>query len=498
MVPAGRGALAEYRINGGISVQETYSDNVNLAPDGEDRRSDLFTQISPFVTIRGKSARTSGALNFAHDRFISLNDTQGDSVQNRLTATGQAELWKHVAFLNGQASISQQLTNPLEPVVDSPVGQLRNRTEVRSVRLNPTFRHHFGTYLETLTSVSLGRVETKTDELKSRTMLSSSFDANTGRRFTRFRLGFGVTTSQAFADSGDNQTTSDTHAGINGSYRISRSVSVNGSAGYRLMVDDTLDHEPNEATWRVGGTWRPSSRTSFTLGYGHDYGRDSVSFQGNQRVGRRASVTANYTESISTSQVREFDNISFIGVAEDGTLIDLRTGLPFAASTEDFPLQNAASYNRSFTLAFTGATGKTSYSGNLRYTERETDATDANDQVYGGGLTLSRALARRASARVNLDYRHSELGAATRNQYNASVGLSLGYRAIDTSFTARYTFYDFQKGGSDSHDIQFAAALSYHFFKDISANLGYNLIRRLSNDGDLLENSVSLGLTKTF
>ena len=110
---------------------------------------------------------------------------------------------------------------------------------------------------------------------------------------------------------------------------------------------------------------------------------------------------------------------------------------------------------------------RNSFNGGGFWEERFTELTGITQTTFGGNFSLSRQLS---------------------NRLNGSIGLSV--QMVDFGTPDKREDIDY--GGS--------ASLSYQVRNDIRARLSYNLTLTKVNNApdDLLENSVSLGLTKSF
>jgi len=74
-----------------FELRETYSDNVDLEPDGQDQSS-LTTEIVPGVTLRTESARVTAALDaFPIIRHQTAGSDEGVSIAGDLAGFGTVE-----------------------------------------------------------------------------------------------------------------------------------------------------------------------------------------------------------------------------------------------------------------------------------------------------------------------------------------------------------------------------------------------------------------------
>ncbi len=99
-------AAGDLTITPSLEVRQTYSDNIDLEPDGEEE-SALTSELVPGVRIRSESARVTGALNaFPILRHQTDGDDEGYSVAGNLAGLGTVEAAEDLFFVDAQASVS--------------------------------------------------------------------------------------------------------------------------------------------------------------------------------------------------------------------------------------------------------------------------------------------------------------------------------------------------------------------------------------------------------
>lgn len=456
----------DWSITPSIGVSETFSDNANLATDDEDRNSDFITRVSPAISVRGTGARGSLNLDYAHDRSFYHRNTRDDADSNRLEGTGLVELWKHSFFIDGRASISQVVEDETEPTSRSVAGQDVNRTEARAYNVSPFFRHHFGTWVETETRYSYGGVMTEGDTVEDTTTQSEQIRINSGRRFTFLQWSLSGLNSKT-ANEGAEPAERERRADLDFTYLLSRSISLTAGVGYEDIEAPDLTSQPKGITWRTGFTLQPTPRTSLRFSTGERNGDTNYDFEGSHALSPRTSIRASYNETIQTSQGQIRDNLNNLGFDPvTGEPINTQTRQPFG-SDDAFGLTERTFRQKRFSLFLDGTRRRNTFNFGLFWEERETETTNTVETVIGGSAGLSRRL----STRLN-------------------GGLSFSYRATDFGTMDDRT----------EDEINASTSLSYQVRNDIAATLTYDLTLRKVNNGpdDLVENSVTLGLTKSF
>lgn len=147
---AGRGAANSggrkgWVITPRISVTETWTDNLALAPDGQ-RDKALITAVSPGITIASNSGAIRGTFDYTLDGLAYLKSDRSARVQNQLNTQLTAELAPQALFVDVAGNISQQSISAFGQ--QSPSSQLDNpnRTETRTLQVSPYWRGTLGQF----------------------------------------------------------------------------------------------------------------------------------------------------------------------------------------------------------------------------------------------------------------------------------------------------------------------------------------------------------------
>lgn len=139
-----------------VSLSQTWTDNNTLSSVAKDAA--LITVLSPGLTLASKTGMFKGMLDYAISGVFYGKSEQKDRTQQALTANGVAELIDNFLFVDGRATIGQQLTSAFgQQSVDQSLNN-PNSTEVATVNLSPFVRGRLfglasyelrGTYAET-------------------------------------------------------------------------------------------------------------------------------------------------------------------------------------------------------------------------------------------------------------------------------------------------------------------------------------------------------------
>lgn len=456
----------EWTISPAIRATTIFSDNANGANDREDRNSDQTLALSPSIAVNGTGGRVSLNLAYTHNRFYSRQDTSEGSTTNTMTANGQAEVWDRVAFVAVTSSITRQVVDPTETVSATDNGNDTNRTTVRTFSVAPFFLHHFGNWLETESRTTFTVTQSETDEFTNTNSTGSNFSFNSGNRFTIFTFGGNFNRVKEVRDNGEPRSVSTT---LNTNYRfqVSRKLSLISSVGWEKIDDPALSEEPNGIIWEAGISTQPSSRTSLELTVGDRFETTTVRMNGSYQLSSRSSLTASYSESITTSQEQLNEDLSFVITGPGGQLIDSRTGLAFDPSASELGFQTSLFRQKVFSANFSTNRRRGSYTAGFNWERRTTDSTNILERVLSFNLSASRTLSSRLSAFASTSFSMSDPGTPDQRE--------------DWTHTL-------------------TGSLTYQLMENTNASLNYARSQTRSTEGsnNFRDNTVTISLTRNF
>lgn len=489
---------ADWRITPSLSAQETYTDNVFLAPDKppaatttrtaaeRQKESDLITQIVPGVAVVGRGGRASVFADYSLDKKFFRDHSERDSLNHRFTTAGNVEVWDKQAFIDARASMSRQTVSALEPTSQSAAGQEVNQVDVLNTDITPYFLHHFGTWLETRSELGYrtfsthnpsedvtraadgvsGAGTTGTQTVNDTQTYHAAFMANTGRRFTHTRVSLRDVRDKLIRSGGAPHAKTE-RTNIDLTQIISPEWSLLAGIGKEKIEDETLIENRDAITWNAGAAWQPGRRTNVRATYGETAIGETYDFNLSHRFSEFTTLNVVYTEAIQNEQNQQATTLSFLGTDANGNLIDTRTGAPFGQDSDSFGLQNIAFIQRRFQATLSGSRGRTVFSASAVRETREYEAINVLATTLEGRADLSRRLSSRSSVSAGVSYQDQDFG-----------------DSIDRTDTR----------------LSLNASWSYQIGPHLSSSLSYRRTQRESTveTSNMTENAVTLGLVQTF
>ena len=108
--------LGGWRVTPRLSVGTTYSDNIRLAPPGEEE-GDTVLQVDPGISVRKQGGRLNLRLDYTAQGLFYADHRDANQINNSLLAFGTAELYQDNLFLDAYGSVSQVLLFPVDELM---------------------------------------------------------------------------------------------------------------------------------------------------------------------------------------------------------------------------------------------------------------------------------------------------------------------------------------------------------------------------------------------
>ncbi len=475
------------RFSPSVFLQEVYSDNIRLAPKGEEQ-SAWVTAITPGFFVNGQSGRYNLNLNYRLQGIYNAGGDSGIDLNHQLQYTSNYILSPGRFFVQSRSSISQQNISNTRIVSDNFTGDQSNTATISTFGIAPTWTPRFGSYANGMARASYDRVSSSQGPLSDTDSFSQNVMLNSGRYFSKvgWRLNFNNRINQN--SSGEDIRFQDSNALLR--YNLNRKFSLIAQGGYANNdFQSTTGFSRNGFYYNFGGQWRPSQRFSVSAGYGNNsyvtvfispfqrlqwtttYRNNDVGtntgnvWQTNLRYfTARSVVNLTYNEDTTTVQQVLLENqFDF-----DGTLLEPDD--PNFGQDTNFnfglvpTLIDDVFVRRRGELSYSYRTGKSILSTNV-FTERRTfQESQVKDEVYGiNGTWMWRFMPR------------------------TNTFLSSGYQVTDTDFSTDNRF-----------DMAFRVQRS--ILRQLNGNIEYRYINQSSNSNinSFDENRITLNLMAFF
>ena len=253
-----------------IAVEETYTNNVDLSPNGA-RRSDLVSQITPSLAVTERGAHSSlNALISVPFVFRPRSDIQSSSIEPEVRVVGHLEAVPQFFFLDGSISVTQQYLSPFGQQSTSLANATNNRFTSTYYEISPYIKHNLPA--EELSYELRDRISWTSGYGDQNLTSSSTVNELTGN-ITRRPTPFGwiaeiSRTETRFTNRSNNLL--EELARLRGTYAIDPQLEVEARAGYEHN-DLGILNDTSNAIYGAGFKWRPSDRTKVDAFWEHRF-----------------------------------------------------------------------------------------------------------------------------------------------------------------------------------------------------------------------------------
>ncbi|MGR8920791.1 MAG: TIGR03016 family PEP-CTERM system-associated outer membrane protein, partial [Gammaproteobacteria bacterium] len=185
----------DWRLTPRFTVQETFTDNV--AQTEVDPQDDFITELTPGISLRGRSRRLSSNVDYNFRRNIYANNPRLDDSNHQLQGRSDLEVIEDHVFVEANSTISQQLLNSQGFVSRNQRSRNGNRQDATRYEVSPRFRERFGSWATAEFRYSFDSVSFSADPNNNAAGVplanpgndtdqdEYSFDLNSGRKFAR-------------------------------------------------------------------------------------------------------------------------------------------------------------------------------------------------------------------------------------------------------------------------------------------------------------------------
>ena len=290
----GAAQAADWSVVPVLSVRESYTDNVNLAPS-ERARGELTTEVSPGVNITANDGpRLNLALSYSLQKV--LYTRQADRTNQHLDAAGHAEVLPDWLYLDARSSIGLQNISAFGPQRVDATQVTDNSSQVRSHSFSPYLKHYFRGLATAVLRYDHQRVDSG-DLLGVRNNSAHlRLTGDNGGRGWNWDLNL----DRRHIDDAATAPVTMTDGGLTLSTSLNNTISLFGTGGFEKKDYESTRGEPAGRYWSAGATWSPSPRTRVSGSFGRRYFGKTYTLDASYRM-RSMLWTLNYSEDITST-----------------------------------------------------------------------------------------------------------------------------------------------------------------------------------------------------
>jgi uncharacterized protein (PEP-CTERM system associated) len=221
---------------------------------------DLILQLRPGVQISSRSGRFQGSLNYSLGGIYRAGRTDGETLENNLSASLRGELVENWMFVDGLASITQQSLSAFgEQTVGSTSVSNANRVEVGNLSLTPYVAGRIGEFAGYKASLTAAATNTRRSLANDSTSTGGALSLSS--LTSGAVLGWGLNATWQEVDFRQGRTTE--NGRVTASLNIVPDIELSFAlrAGQESTNVGSLETRTYD-NWGATARWTPSPRTS--------------------------------------------------------------------------------------------------------------------------------------------------------------------------------------------------------------------------------------------
>ena len=295
LATAGVSAHAEnWSGTAGVSVGETYSDNIGRQSKGFER-DDWATEVSPYIHYGGRSARANGTLDAKLRNVRHTDGMTSNASSLQLNAAGTLEAYEDLLFVDALVNQDKQRISQFA-AADSSYGGTANSTQVTRYNFSPNMHWRLGDATDARLRYTYEEVHADKANFAAGHSDTLQLNLVNGAAFGRLGWGFSATKRE------DNPDT--TIGTSSSSYSGSLSYAFDPALSGQLFGGQEFNDYDNGAqrhywNWGAGLKWVPDDRTTVSAQTTKRFFGRGFAYSVEHRM-KRSSLAFNYGREVNT------------------------------------------------------------------------------------------------------------------------------------------------------------------------------------------------------
>jgi uncharacterized protein (PEP-CTERM system associated) len=292
---------AERSITPNLTLKETYSDNIGLAPPGSET-SDWVTEINPGISLTDTGPNLKFRAAYQMQNIFYAKERNSSRTYHSLSAGANAKLVDNLLFLDGNANVNQQNIFLFGPQPDN-TNITGNRTTVYTYSISPYLLHDFNALASSELRYTHDEVRTLENALSDSKGDSALFNVTSGPAFSW--LGWGLHYSQQIIDYSNYPTSKSEISSVDLRFPITPRFSLIGTQGYekydQSIGQNFVGQNFEGPFWTGGFSWTPSARTRIDYSTGYRFFGKTYALDASLHS-RNTVWSVNYSDDVTTNR----------------------------------------------------------------------------------------------------------------------------------------------------------------------------------------------------
>lgn len=432
-----------------ITLEETYSDNVALAPPGLEE-DDFITVVTPGISLRNFTNRFAWAIDYSLQNIFYADNSDANESFHLLNLDTLSEIVDDHLFLDFTLNHSPRNISNIGTITLDNLSISEDRSNVLTYRVNPYWQQRLGNFSD----VTVGYA---TDEVSGDAGLRSStsdeyyLNVASGPAFTRFLWDIRFSHREVehenatFAEDVEFRTVLGEMR-----YLLTNHFALLGAVGYDDN-DFASAGDVSGVRWNVGAAWQPSARTSIEGTIGERFFGTDVFFELTHWT-RSTRWNARYTQTPTTTRTFLFEQQVFNLFDQFGEpIINPNTGDP-ATLLVDIPVQTTEVLIRErFSAAFQYELRRNIFNINGYIENRDFELTNRSQDATGINGSWVWTIGPKTRSQLNLSRIEHDSDTGFSNEYYIAQYelVRLLGPTLEASVGARYLTRDSTVPASD-------------------------------------------------
>lgn len=360
-----------------VSIGQIYSDNINLAPKGEED-SEFVTRLDAGVSARREGARARARVDYNLLGLAYWEDSDANDVFHQLDADGRVILVPERFFLEALATYDQRVRSRGDrggDIVNTGV----DRTDVFNLRLTPVYVQQFDDFATAELRYTYDRVDYQESDARDTNSESNRVRArlDSGPMFAQ--VGWSLSFDREEIDFDDGSAVTFQTAEALARLSVTERFSVFGAVGNERndFEQDPSRARPDDTFWRAGATLQAADRTFAEAFVGERFFGTTYGGELRRQL-RDGRLFAGYVEDLRT--VNEIDDLRFVRDEFGDPIFDPVTGQPIFELPD---LLSSVYLRKRFSAGVSIRRGKTSWGLRIFDEKREFEIDDRRERVQG-------------------------------------------------------------------------------------------------------------------
>ena len=410
----------------------TYSDNINLDPDGFEQDETILTATAG-IDVAVQSERLSGQVSYAASYDTYLNNTNDDGLRHNLDTGWSAAIVPNLLYLDVGAGVSEVFIDSDDRFSGNPVANSNNRSRAYFGLVSPSLRKNIGGWANAELRYTLRGEAYEDDDIDggySHTV--SAALSSDPRKFRRFGWA-AVTEFEQYNPESDGEELDRWTSYVSVDVPVSRTLALTGTVGYDQFSNNVSDDLAG-LYGNVGVRYQPSERLSSQAFVGYRY--DGIDYGGAITYAARRNLTASLAARRGV-QFSNFDNDEALLTALNGNNGGLQNNL-----NPTFAVQDADAVVDTLQATVAGAVGKTGWTAGVTAVHRDFDNVFEDETVVSANLGLTRALTNRLTGELGAGYSQFQQDGSSIDDFSTlALGAGLTYQLTEiVNVFGRYTY----------------------------------------------------------